>query len=179
MEARVMENVRVFLWAGGPMACSCQRVPVRHGLLSCLRPESGSAWGCCSEVKGIMVYELIGKKRRQINNEVDWILTALMLCSSLRGLERWYWDSLLNKAIFSAKLNVEESGSSDWSCPIASLAALISSLASIFWCADACKLKKQNWKWALKMLLQSFKILTWEKQKNLHMKHNSQCNVAA
>lgn len=96
---RVMGNVRAFLWAGGLMACSCWRVPVRHGLLSRLRPESGSAWGCCSEGKGIMVYELIGKKKRQINNEVDWILTALLLCSSLRGLERWYWDSLLNKSV--------------------------------------------------------------------------------
>lgn len=39
------------------------------------------------------------EEKRQINNEVDWILTALLLCSSLRGLKRWYWDGLLNKSV--------------------------------------------------------------------------------
>lgn len=39
------------------------------------------------------------EEKRQINNEVDWILTALLLFSSLRGLKRWYWDGLLNKSV--------------------------------------------------------------------------------
>lgn len=39
------------------------------------------------------------EEKRQINNEVDWTLPALLLYSSLRGLKRWYWDGLLNKSI--------------------------------------------------------------------------------
>lgn len=39
------------------------------------------------------------EEKRQINNEVDWTLAALLLYSSLRGLKGWYWDSLLNKSV--------------------------------------------------------------------------------
>lgn len=39
------------------------------------------------------------EEKRQINNEVDWTLPALLLYSSLRGLKRWYGDGLLNKSV--------------------------------------------------------------------------------
>ena len=48
------------------------------------------------------------------------------------------WDSLLNKASFSAKLRVEESGSP---CSAESLLSFVWSLANAFWWADACNLK--------------------------------------
>lgn len=39
------------------------------------------------------------EEKRQINNEVDWTLPALLLYSPLTGLKRWYWDGLLNKSV--------------------------------------------------------------------------------
>lgn len=71
MGIRVVEYVWVFHSAGGPTISSSWRAPVRHRHVSHLRPEAGFAWGHCIEVEGIMAYELIGKKKRQINNEVD------------------------------------------------------------------------------------------------------------
>lgn len=39
------------------------------------------------------------EEKRQINNEADWTLPALLFHSSLRGLKRWYWDGLLSKSV--------------------------------------------------------------------------------
>lgn len=48
------------------MASSCWRTPVRQVHVSRLRPDLGFAWGRCLEVEGIIVYELIGRKKGKL-----------------------------------------------------------------------------------------------------------------
>lgn len=61
-----MGHVRLFPSAGGSVASSCWRTPVRQVHVSRLRPDLGFAWGRCLEVEGIIVYELIGRKKGKL-----------------------------------------------------------------------------------------------------------------
>lgn len=48
------------------MASSCWIASVRQVHVSCLRPDPGFYYGCCLEVEGVIVYELIRKKKGKL-----------------------------------------------------------------------------------------------------------------
>jgi len=104
---------RICLGSGSEGAVECVVVCFSwrvHGLLALDSPGKTSTcfllkarlWLCPEMLlRGGRYYSISVNKeeKRQISNEVSWILTAFLLCSSLRGLKRWYWDGLLNKSV--------------------------------------------------------------------------------